>query len=40
VPDLAAAKAALKPPGENNLLAVYYRGQIRFAVITVPPSGR
>ena len=40
VPDLAAAKAALKPPGENNLLAVYFRGQIRFAVITVPPSGR
>lgn len=40
VADLAAAKAALKPPGENNLLAVYYRGQIRFAVITVPPAGR
>ena len=40
VADLAAAKAALKPPGENNLLTVYYRGQIRFAVITVPSAGR
>jgi serine protease Do/serine protease DegQ len=40
VPDLAAARAALKPPGENNLLAVYYRGQIRFAVVTVPKGGK
>ena len=40
VPDLAAAKAALKPAGENNLLAVYFRGQIRFAVVNVPPAGK
>jgi len=34
--DLTTAKSLLKTNGENNLLTVWYRGQIRFAVISVP----
>ena len=30
--DLATAKRALKPRGENNLLTVFFRGQYRFVV--------
>ncbi len=36
VTDLATAKAALKDPGERNLLAVYYRGSARFLAIRIP----
>ncbi len=36
VTDLASAKAALKPPGERNLLVVYYRGSARIVTITIP----
>ena len=40
VPDLATAKSLLRPPGEKNLIAYYYRGQFRFVVLTVPVSGK
>ncbi len=36
VTDLASAKAALNPPGQRNLLAIYYRGTARFVAITIP----
>ena len=36
VDTLAAATAALNPPGQRNLFAVYYRGSARFVAITVP----
>ena len=36
VSDLASAKAALNPPGERNLFAVFYRGATRFVAITIP----
>jgi hypothetical protein len=35
VRDLEGAKAALNKSGENDLLAVYYRGQIRYVVVNV-----
>ncbi len=36
ITDLASAKAALNPPGQRNLFAVYYRGSARFVAITIP----
>jgi serine protease Do/serine protease DegQ len=36
VTDLASAKAALNPPGQRNLFAIYYRGTARFVAITIP----
>jgi membrane-associated protease RseP (regulator of RpoE activity) len=34
--DLATAKAALKAPGEANLITYYFRGVTRYMTITVP----
>ena len=36
VTDLVTAKAALNPPGQRNLFAVYYRGSARFVAVTIP----
>jgi serine protease Do/serine protease DegQ len=36
--DLASAKGALNPPGEKNLIWIYYRGAARALVITIPPK--
>ena len=38
VTDLVSAKAALNPPGQRNLFAVYYHGSARFVAITIPQN--
>jgi serine protease Do/serine protease DegQ len=38
VTDLASAKAALNPPGERNLLAIYYHGSPTFLLLTIPQN--
>jgi serine protease Do/serine protease DegQ len=40
VPDLATAKSALRKNGENDLLTVFYRGQIRYAVVNAPKAAK
>ena len=40
VPDLATAKSALRKNGENDLLTVFYRGQIRYAVVNAPKAAQ
>lgn len=40
VRDLETAKEALNKSGENDLLYVYYRGQIRYVVVNAPKARR